>query len=80
MLQACRTSDTDMSVKNEPDFDYEKFKAQVLEKDKEIERLKSEKDSEIRSLKNQLQVRNVIMFHTNFTGTLTYEFLCVICM
>jgi 5-methylthioribose kinase len=67
-------------VQTEPHFDDEKFRAMVVEKDKEIEGLKSEKDSEIRALKNQLEVRNVVMFHTNFTGTLTCEFLCVICM
>jgi hypothetical protein len=62
-------------VQTEPDFDDEKKK-----KDKEIEGLMSEKDNEIMALKNELEVRNVLMFHTNFTGTLTCEFLCVMCM
>jgi hypothetical protein len=68
MLQACRTPDMDVSV----------WSAMVLEKDKEIEELKSEKGSEIRALKNELEVRNAVMFHTNFTGTLTCKYLCVI--
>jgi hypothetical protein len=80
MLQACRTPDTDVSVKTAPDFNDEKFQAMVLEKDKEIEELKSEKDSEIRALKNELEVRNAVMFHNNFTGTLTCKYLCVIHM
>jgi hypothetical protein len=67
MLQACRTPDMDVSVQTEPDFDYKKFKAKVLEKDKEIEGLKTEKNSEVRALKNKLEVRNVVTFHTNFT-------------
>jgi hypothetical protein len=75
MLQACRTPDMDVSVQTEPDLDDEKKK-----KDKEIERLMSEKDSEIRALKNQLEVRNVVIFHNNFTGTLICKYLCVICM
>jgi hypothetical protein len=66
MLQACRAADMVMSVQNEPDFDDEKKK-----KYKEIEQLMSEKDSEIRALKNELEVRNVITFHTNFMGTFT---------
>jgi hypothetical protein len=30
----------------------------------------------MRELKNELMVRNVAMFRTNFTGTWTWEFLC----
>jgi hypothetical protein len=71
MLQARGTPDTDVLVQTEPDFDGEKFKAMLMEKDKELEELKCEKDSEMRELKNELMVRNVAMFRTNFTGTWT---------
>jgi hypothetical protein len=40
-------------VQTEPDFDDEKFQAMIMEKDKGIEGLMSQRDSEIRALKNR---------------------------
>jgi hypothetical protein len=80
MLQACRSPDMDMSVQIEQYFVDETFKAMDREEVKEIERLKSEQISEVRSLMDELEVRNVVMFRTNFMGTWTCEFPCVICM
>ena len=75
MIYPCREPVTHKSVQTKSDIYDEKKK-----KDKEIEVLMSEKDSEVRALKNQLKVRNVVMFHINLTGTLTCVFLCMISM
>jgi hypothetical protein len=80
MLQACGTTYMDVAVQAELDLDDDKFKAMVKKKDKKIKRLNCEKNREIRELKNELEVRNVVMFRTNFTETLIREFLCVMRM
>jgi hypothetical protein len=74
MIQACETLHTDVSVQSEPDFD-DKFQAMLLEKDTETEQLKNENDNEIRALKNELKVRNLAMFYSNFMETLTCVFV-----
>jgi hypothetical protein len=80
MLQACGTTHMDVAVQAELDLDDNKFEALVKKKDEEFRRLKHEKNKEIKELKSKLEVRNVVMFHTNFRGTLIREFLCVMGM
>jgi hypothetical protein len=46
-LEACGSAHKDVSVHTQPDLDDRKLKAMLMEKDKEIQGLKSEKDSEV---------------------------------
>jgi hypothetical protein len=58
ILQACRSPDRDMSLQIQRDID-NKQKAMLMEKDKEIITMKSEKESEVKSVKNQFEIRNI---------------------
>jgi hypothetical protein len=68
----------DIPEQTEPDFDYKDLKIKLMERVKGIERLMIEKNNTIRALKEELEVRCVIIFHNNFKGTWNFEFLCVI--
>jgi hypothetical protein len=62
----CRESEK--SLQNKPNCDDEKFEAVIMEKKKEIEGLRSEKNNEIRALKNELEVRNILYFMFTLTS------------
>jgi hypothetical protein len=51
-----------MSINTEPDLDLNNLVAIVTEKNKKIRGLKTEKDSEVGALNNQLKLRNISVY------------------
>jgi hypothetical protein len=69
MLQTLGSQYKDVSVHTQPALHGETLKENVAKKLKELERLKFEKEIELRTLKNLLEVRNISMPEVCFTLT-----------
>jgi hypothetical protein len=61
MLQGCTNACNDITAPTKPVID-SKMEAMLFEKEREIELLKKESDSEVAALKSKVEVRNILMY------------------
>jgi hypothetical protein len=66
-IQACGSPHEEKSAQIQPYLDDKTLKAMKMEEVKDIERLTTEKDTEVWSLYNELEVRNISMYKFFYT-------------
>jgi hypothetical protein len=68
MIQTCGSQLKDVSVHIEPDLHEKTLKEQLVTKETELEELTFEKEFEVKTLTNQLEVRNISLYKVCFTN------------